>query len=266
MKPTLIIFLIAICIVQIIFLRVSKINVRNISFLVLFFVGFTCTYLIMDVGIQQQNYVRIDTEKKEPISHFAAMGLYGVGGFNPTDAGMDASVKSYKLRDKKNKDLLKTRIKSFENVFGYQKFLIRKQLANTSDGTFGWGRKGTPSFNEFFYKGNKNLLSRIQNRLYGHGGTTLNVSEPMVNTSFDYNVIVQPFWIITVVVVLFSLKAQDKFALICRLTVIGFMMFLLLFEGGRSRYLIQFLPFILILVPFGLKEINNTIATVKENR
>lgn len=35
-------------------------------------------------------------------------------------------------------------------------------------------------------------------------------------------------------------------------TVIGFFVFLLLFEGGRSRYIIQFLPFLLILSSIGV--------------
>ena len=57
----------------------------------------------------------------------------------------------------------------------------------------------------------------------------------------------QILWIFTLfgmylTTVSFDKKQISYREIIIKLTIIGAMMFLLLFEGGRSRYLIQFLP------------------------
>lgn len=45
----------------------------------------------------------------------------------------------------------------------------------------------------------------------------------------------------------FGWHNHQKFVQLLRLAIIGGFLYLLLFEGGRSRYLIQFLPAFLLL-------------------
>ena len=49
-----------------------------------------------------------------------------------------------------------------------------------------------------------------------------------------------------------------------KIIFIGFCAFLLLFESGRSRYLIQFLPFIFTLIGIGNAKIKMLYRKIKE--
>lgn len=49
-----------------------------------------------------------------------------------------------------------------------------------------------------------------------------------------------------------------------KIIFIGFCAFLLLFESGRSRYLIQFLPFIFALIGIGNAKITTIYKKIKE--
>lgn len=63
-----------------------------------------------------------------------------------------------------------------------------------------------------------------------------------------FRFISQLIWIFLIGVLLFGWKYHDLISDGLRLSLIGGFLFLLIFEGGRSRYLIQFLPSIMILV------------------
>lgn len=52
---------------------------------------------------------------------------------------------------------------------------------------------------------------------------------------------------IIIFVLLFSFQKGGFIIQTLRMALVGGFIFLLLFEGGRSRYLVQFLPIILIL-------------------
>ena len=62
------------------------------------------------------------------------------------------------------------------------------------------------------------------------------------------------------VVIFFVKDIQGGTLLIIKLTIIGALLYLLLFEGGRSRYLIQYLPFFYLLSANGLARINDIVS------
>ena len=64
---------------------------------------------------------------------------------------------------------------------------------------------------------------------------------------FDFKFLAQLCWVILIGIILFGLSDREEFSQTMRLAIIGLMMFLLMFEGGRTRYLIQFLPCFIIL-------------------
>lgn len=66
-------------------------------------------------------------------------------------------------------------------------------------------------------------------------------------------------WIITLIFMLFSLCAKDWITLLLKYVVLGFALFLLLFEGGRSRYLIQFLPYVFLLSGIGFYKLQKML-------
>lgn len=71
----------------------------------------------------------------------------------------------------------------------------------------------------------------------------------------DFYFIAQIWWIIWLGMLTFgTTKDYSKIKQMMRLAIIGGMLFLLLFEGGRSRYLIQFLPIFLMLATMQAKD------------
>lgn len=71
----------------------------------------------------------------------------------------------------------------------------------------------------------------------------------------DFYFIAQIWWIIWLGMLTFgTTKDYSKPKQMMRLAIIGGMLFLLLFEGGRSRYLIQFLPIFLMLATMQAKD------------
>ncbi|ALX88028.1 hypothetical protein LCAM36_2481 [Lacticaseibacillus paracasei] len=69
--------------------------------------------------------------------------------------------------------------------------------------------------------------------------------------SFYYQVV----WLLALVGILLSLvkvnPVKDKWVSILILSMLGAFLYLLLFEGGRSRYLIQYLPTLIPLSAWG---------------
>lgn len=245
-KPSLLIFYMAIIIAIVLFLNKSSLKNCFISSLIL-----TITIAFSVFGIHyfmaHQDYININHEMREPATHFIAMGMTGKGGFNGKDIKDDTSIETYKERNDANKQKIKKRLKKFGNVTNYQKFLFTKQINNTSDGSFAWGVEG--GFLKLFDI-NDNIGSRFVMKMYAKNGQAL-------NNTFEFRFLIQIVWLIVLVLCWFSAFINNRFSIILKLTIVGFMLFLLLFEGGRSRYVIQFLPFIIMTIPYGIMAIDN---------
>ena len=76
----------------------------------------------------------------------------------------------------------------------------------------------------------------------------------------NYQFLAQLWWISVVVILAFSWQAEGPIIQSLRLGIIGAFLYLLIFEGGRRRYIIQFLPMFLVMwsLVFG-----RTIDTIK---
>ena len=156
------------------------------------------------------------------------------------------ALKSPQARKAYNNRLIKRRLKNF-GVAGYTKFLVLKQVNNTSDAGFGWGMDAGPGYLMPF--GEKTKLQNITRRLYLRKGT----SSVDINWN-GYKIINQIIWTIVLIAMIYAiLRFKDNY-LILKLTILGGLSFLLLFEGGRSRYLIQFLPYIFALASLGINK------------
>lgn len=188
---------------------------------------------------------QIDSSKSYDSWHFVAMGMAGVGGYYGPDVEANQRIKSPEKRKIYNINLIKSRLKSY-GINGYSKFLIQKQVNNTSDATFGWRNDGGgDQFLIPFGKGNR-IYNKIRYIFTSH------------NSQRDWNgfaIIPQLVWVITLVGLLATVVVNDYRMLWMKLTIIGFMLFLLLYEGGRSRYVIQYLPYIVIASSVGLRKL-----------
>ena len=192
------------------------------------------SYYRINQIIDNQTYIHVNTFRAKPMIHFINMGVSKTGGYNAKD--------SYKMVTLINKqDRIDYSVKSIKKRLhkmgfgGYVKFLIVKQKNNTSDGTFGWLREGISA------------PSKYTPQKHGFKGKLENFVLLYGNNVGDFRFLTQIFWCIWLGMIFFAWKDNRKFVQILRLSLIGGFIFLLIFEGGRSRYLIQFLPVFLVL-------------------
>lgn len=245
-KPSLIIFYVAISIVAVLFFSKQLFNRFIIPGLVIL-VTIGLSIAGLQYFMSEQNYIKINNELREPATHFIAMGMTGNGGFNGKDIQNDKTIETYKARNESNKKKIVKRLEAFGNVGSYQRFLFAKQINNTSDGSFAWGVEG--NFLKPFDVKN-NIGSKFIMKMYAKNGQAR-------NNTFEFRFFSQLVWLMILVLCWFSAFINNRFSIILKLTIVGFMLFLLLFEGGRSRYVIQFLPFIIMTIPYGIMAIDN---------
>lgn len=122
---------------------------------------------------------------------------------------------------------------------------------NSADGTFGWGLEGT--YLSVFNKNSSFKNNTFQRKFYLN---TQGVAKP---DSYNFRFIQQILWIFVLLLSIFGLFQNSLFNFYIKVAIIGFSIFLLIFEGGRSRYLIQFLPLLLLLSSNGW----NSLARLK---
>lgn len=130
-------------------------------------------------------------------------------------------------------------------VAGYIKFLVLKQINNTSDAGFGWGMDAGQNYLMPFSE--KISIQRIMRKIYLH-----NQSYVEINWN-GLKILNQLIWTLALVFMIFATIKVDN-SLVIKLTILGGFIFLLLFEGGRSRYLIQFLPYLITLSSLGISQ------------
>lgn len=253
LKPSTIITFIAFIIVAACWADYHSINWKSccktaVSLIVLVLIP---TVLITGMSVYQSNnsFVKVDKHLELPMVHFAALGATGTGTFSLADQNRDEAIKSPVKRKQVASRIWKQRIKKM-GFFGYQSFLIRKQVANTADGSLAWGVEGG-----FLTPFHKHLNSLGQRLYYADGVAKYNSA---------LNIVIQSLWVATLLALLFTVDHLSFIGLLSKYAFVGFCFFLLIFEGGRSRYVIQFLPFILILAGIGINRICLVWQTYKK--
>lgn len=145
---------------------------------------------------------------------------------------------------------IKRRLKEYGPI-GLLEHLYTKQSLTVAEGTLGWlyrdvENEKTPVINPLYEPYTKDLLVAKWIRTY-----FLSTDRPQ----YRYYVFVkQLVWIVMaagLVLVYLKKKNDDDFHFLS-LAVFGGLLFLTIFEGGKTRYLIQFLPQILLLASIGL--------------
>ncbi len=204
------------------------------------------TYWAINRAVQNQTYIAIDHSRNIPAIHFAAMGVYDEGGYSEEQAIQMAVLPTKQQKTDYSVKMLKDRLHQL-GVWGYFKFLVMKQRNNTADGTFGWLKEGH-FFRENQKPSQKGLSNRLKNYIYLYGEHIA-----------DFRFIAQFNWIVLLTIIALGWGPQERKIQVLRLSLIGGFLFLLLFEGGRSRYLIQYLPCLLLLATFSFERCVNNI-------
>lgn len=252
MKPSTIIFVIAICVVKLIFTldKIKKLKVKKVVVaLASLMLGFSIFYVPMKYYQAHNNLVNLDESRKMQATHFIAMGMSASGGFEANDIYTNIAIKNPKKRNAYNVKLIKDRL-SKRGLGGYLKFLVQKQINNTSDGAFGWSYEGLYLYSPFV--NSLNNLEKKQRTLfmYKESKEGFLIADPNMS---GYKLLPQLIWVIVLLMAFItSVKSNRQNIQLLKCTILGGFIFLLLFEGGRSRYLIQFLPYIITLASVGI--------------
>lgn len=244
-KPSLIIFYIALAII--IIFNLNKISWKH---LIAYIVSFGLSFVLIwgtynNFQAKHQTLVKIDKKMAMPMSHFAAMGIQGNGGYSLDDVNFANSIKNPQKRNQKELQLWKKRFDKM-GVLGYERFLIKKQATNLSSGSFAWGHEGIFLIP---FKKDAKTQSQLPRQLYVQKDNVAHWYNP------NLLVFIQFIWCIGLILMLCAAFEKNVITELMKLTVLGFMLFLLIFESGRSRYLIQFLPFMLVLMGIGFNKV-----------
>lgn len=233
LKPSSVIFIIAIILVEMFYLLLKNKKIKVLYIVSILLVSCGSSFGVKQIYnsyLHDQQYIKIYPSMKKPPELFLAMGMVGNGGYNPplTDE-IDALKTQHEKKSVAIKHIKDT-LHSY-GPFGYLQFALKKNTNNTSNGAFGWLQEGN-----FILAPATNKLQQL---VYPNGSHLL-----------DYFFISQVIWIILIVILTLGYrlpKSLESSIMVLKLSIIGSLMFLLLFEGGRSRYLIQFLPQIILL-------------------
>lgn len=238
-KPSSIIPFIAILIVQLLMIlknRKQRILSKKLFIYIVpvllgigFFLG--CSSLVSN-----QKMLKIQPDRDKPVTSFILIGMQGIGAYSPAEDQVMQSLPTKKARNDYCIKQIKKQLKEYGPV-GYIKFLLTiKQAYNTRDGMFGWTVDGVDAIP----RKAKNIFQ--------------NYNYPIGNLFSVHQILAQFLWILIIALSLFSLNSKDIKVVLLQLAVVGGMLFLLLFEGGRTRYMIQFLPPIQLLAIYSYRD------------
>ena len=188
--------------------------------------------------------IKIDNSKALNLVHFADMGIQGTGGYYLPDVNHDIKIKNPQERLRSDKEIW---LKRFNKMgpFKYQAFLVKKQVANTEDSSFHWGKEG-----EFINSFSRSQYFLPRKLFLDNDGIARKYQE-------TFAIAIQLCWIILLANLVFVLQKSDYNSQFLKYALVGFFAFLLIFESGRSRYLIQFLPLIILLSGIGYENVKN---------
>ncbi|TOZ02951.1 hypothetical protein DIS14_09440 [Leuconostoc pseudomesenteroides] len=233
-KPSAIVPIIAIVAVEFLYLFRNSVGngiksqkLKAIMIALLLCVGVITSYVYVNHEVKTQQFIKITPNRTIPAIHFINMGVSGDGGYNEKDALEMGKQPSQKAMVDYSKKHLIARLKK-RGLFGYLKFLVHKQNKNSADGTFAWLIEG--HFMSVKPAG-KGLTRLFEDFVYPEG-----------KYLSDFRYIAQVVWIVLLLIIALGWRSKNKLTQILRLSIVGLFMYLLIFEGGRSRYLIQGLP------------------------
>lgn len=216
-----------------------------------FIIGHTVVKKIETFSLSPYGWdVEGDKSVEFPWTHFLMMGATEneiwpgtnyYGAWDIDTVVYTQSFKGYEQKEKANIAGYLDQVKSY-GVFGYLDFLNHKMNWVLGDGSFFWGREGV------FYRGITRSLAEKQGALGRWMKDVLYLGSAKNECFSEFQ---QGLWLLYLLLLAASGwvkedEEQKSLSTVLKLSIMGIISFLLLFEG-RSRYLILYLPFFLLL-------------------
>jgi hypothetical protein len=196
----------------------------------------------------------IDHERALEVSHHLLIGINKEtwGGFNENVLAFSQGIPDKNERTRAEMNAVYDRLKEM-NATEYLNFTWQKAAKNYLNGTFGWGMD--EGFYTEIYPSRGKICDVLRTWYYGY------------EEAAQYHMLILQFvWIITLILVPFSVFVRRKLSdqeQVTILSVIGLMLYLQIFEA-HARYIFVFVPFFLILAACGAANIRGFMGRKKE--
>ncbi|MCM1062992.1 MAG: glycosyltransferase family 39 protein [Eubacterium sp.] len=191
------------------------------------------------------------------IAHFVMMGLNeeSNGGYLREDAMFSYDIADPKERRNIDLQVAGQRVRNY-GFAGMLRHLAKKQMVNFGDGTFAWGNEGV--FWLKVYEPRNNYMSgMIRSLYYGYEeDNNMHVMETYMQFFW--------VWIMCFMGAAALRKGRSRAENVCMLSILGVMLFQLLFEA-RARYLYCYAPLMLLLAVAGFTDLTGKMKNSIKN-
>ncbi|WP_190972739.1 hypothetical protein [Bifidobacterium tissieri] len=218
-------------------------------------------FVLVPVTGAERAVFNVDDTQAVPMTHFLMMGLKGHGGFDAQDTHATRSLPTEQAKEQFNLQEIRSRLHDYGPA-GYLTFLMKKSWYTTAEGTLGYGWPA--DFVDSIRNEDRgaNLLAVSHNNPIAKSGIgpLLTFQDFFLDhnpANILYKLIMQTFYIPLVIgmllftVLTYRRRTFTNVSTWLILSLFGGFLFLMLFEAGTSRYLIQFLPLIVTLSGMG---------------
>lgn len=209
---------------------------------------------IVTLGVQyyahHQNFTEYDKKYSRSLMYFVDLGLTDTGANHSAlppqilSPGYNGKFKTKTELAPEIKKDVQTRISEY-GAFGMLKHQSTKFKLFVEDGSLGWTIESVLDENNI-------VNTQFTDSILGH--KIRNIVYTSGQYYPEYALYMQITWSIVVFGLVSYFRKYKKilsYELVLQLTLLGGILFLSIFEAGRSRYLIQFLPVIIILSSIG---------------
>ncbi len=256
-KPQNVIVVIALLIVEVISIFEEKNwNIKSYAKKVFVIIGGFLLGVSIVSLCAKATQIEYDKEMRMGLPHYIMMGLNieSCGVISVEDQNFSFGIETIEERDKANLEVAGERLEEL-GVSGLLKLLRKKILVNFADGTFAWWEEGEFCV-QTMYQGNQSLRKVLADIYYKDG------------KYFEYfKSFMQTQWMgILVLAGLACLRGKRNHELlVVRLSVIGIVLFELIFEA-RARYIFIYAPLFLILAMIVLHDMMQLMNKMRTSR
>ena len=253
LRPPTVIYIIALFAVLISVKRSSVFSIKKIAMVSL--IAFSMFYISnksLSILLEKQDFVLYKDNYSRSLLYYVDLGLTYGGNYHHEIPQEIVAATSDDLNDLVKKDIQK-RLDNYtpSSFIGH---LYYKYYWITGEGMFGWNQERVLS------EETRLQMPWIQGII--NTGFAQKVRSIVYATGENFKIqgiLFQMIWIVAVIGILvysFTFKSSPyHVALWLQITLFGGFLFLMIFEGGRTRYLIQFLPAIILLSSLGWEQI-----------
>lgn len=261
LRPPTVIYIIALFVVLVATKRSHRFSIKKIGVATLLaFSVFYVSNATINTLLEKQDFVYYDDNYSRNLLYYVDLGLTTAGNSHSEIPEEIIEASEDQLNELVVEDITK-RFESF-TLTSFVGHLFNKYYWITGEGMFGWNLEVVLSEESVLQMP---WIQGIINSEFARG-----VRSYIYARREHFNLqgmIFQFIWVLTIFgILIYSFlfrPSRFNIALWLQITLFGGFLFLMIFEGGRTRYLIQFLPPIVLLSSVGWEQLLTFVDQVK---